>query len=113
MEGYKDSIWAIFAFDDKGRVLAGYNAQMADLTGEDRSGRDYVTAVAAGQDVFVSKNVFPAATDAGMLVFAVAMGVRDDQGKHLGGVVVLPKWSTVTRTLLDPCASATAATASS
>ena len=102
MKAYRDSIWAIFAFDDKGRILAGYNADMADLAGEDRSGKDFVKAVAAGQDVFVSRDVFAATNDVSVLVFAVAMSVRDDQGKHLGGVVVLPRWSTVTQTILDP-----------
>ncbi|MFZ5811247.1 MAG: methyl-accepting chemotaxis protein [Thermodesulfobacteriota bacterium] len=102
MEGYKDTIWAIFAFDESGRILAGYNADMADLAGQDRSGREYVKAVRDNSNTYISTNIFSAGSDTNVLIYAVAMAVKDATGKHLGGVAVFPKWSVVTRTFLDP-----------
>ncbi|QLA15364.1 methyl-accepting chemotaxis protein [Desulfolutivibrio sulfoxidireducens] len=102
MEGYKDSIWAIFAFDATGRVLAGYNAAGEDMAGKNRGDRDYVKAIAQGQDLYVTKDVFPSAANADTLVFAVAVAVKDGAGRRLGGLAVVPKWSTVTQTFIDP-----------
>ena len=102
MEDYKDTIWAMFAFDADGKILVGYNADMADLAGQDRSGREYVTAVRQGQDIQVSRNIFSAGSDTSVLIYSVAIGIKDASGRHLGGVAVFPKWTVATQTHLDP-----------
>ncbi|KUG30052.1 methyl-accepting chemotaxis protein [hydrocarbon metagenome] len=102
MEGYKDTLWAVFAFDADGKILVGYNANMADLTGQDRSGREYVTAVREGRGIHVSRTIFSAGSDTSVLIYSVAVGVKDASGRHLGGVAVFPKWTAATETSLDP-----------
>jgi len=102
MEDYKDTIWAMFAFDADGKILVGYNASMADLTGQDRGGREYITAVRQGQDIQVSRTIFSAGSDTSVLIYSVAVGIKDASGRHLGGLAVFPKWTAATETSLDP-----------
>ncbi|MHC1790970.1 methyl-accepting chemotaxis protein [Solidesulfovibrio sp.] len=101
MEGYKDSMQAIFLFDDAGKILAGYNASMESLAGQMRSDKEYVKAVVAGSDLYITKQVFGATTNTSQLVFAVAVSVKGPDGKRLGGLAVVPKWSAVTEQFLD------------
>ncbi|MDO9630765.1 MAG: hypothetical protein Q7I92_02560, partial [Humidesulfovibrio sp.] len=70
--------WAIFLFDAKGVILAGYNATGADLTGQSRADRDYVKAVVGGQDLFVGKAILKAKSGEGdLFIFALAKAIKD------------------------------------
>jgi methyl-accepting chemotaxis protein len=101
MDGYRDSMQAMFIFDNTGKILAGYNAAMENLAGQSRAEKDYVQAITSGSDFYITKKVFGATTDASKLVFAVAVSIRDEAGKRLGGLAVVPKWSAVTEKYLD------------
>jgi len=89
MKDYQSEYWAMLAFDDKGEVLSGYNADMKDLSGEDQAGNDYVKAILAGQESFVSREIIK--TDSGVFTFAVSRAIKDESGKTIGGVAVFPK----------------------
>jgi len=95
--------WALFIFDDKGVILAGYNAKEQDLTGQSRADRDYVKAILAGQDMFLANNIIKAKSgDGELLIFSVARAIKDANGKVLGGVGAFPKWETFTSAFIDP-----------
>ena len=95
--------WAIFLFDAKGVIIAGYNARQEDLTGQSRADRDYVKAVLGGQDLFVAKEVIKAKSgDGEIFIFALAKAIKGADGKILGGVGAFPKWETFTKSFVDP-----------
>ncbi|MBA4356760.1 MAG: chemotaxis protein [Desulfovibrio sp.] len=95
--------WAIFLFDAKGVIIAGYNARQEDLTGQSRADRDYVKAVLGGQDLFVAKEVVKAKSgDGEIFIFALAKAIKGADGKILGGVGAFPKWETFTKSFVDP-----------
>ena len=95
--------WALFIFDSKGVIIAGYNAKEQDLTGQSRADRDYVKAVLGGQDLFLANNIIKAKSGEGeILIFSVARAVKDANGKVLGGVGAFPKWETFTTAFIDP-----------
>ncbi len=95
--------WAIFVFDAKGIILAGYNAKMEDLTGQSRADRDYVKAVVAGQDLFVANKIIKAKSgDGELFIFSVAKAIKSADGKVLGGVGAFPRWETFTKSFIDP-----------
>ncbi|MDP3426107.1 MAG: cache domain-containing protein, partial [Humidesulfovibrio sp.] len=95
--------WAIFLFDDKGVILAGYNANKEDLTGQSRADRDYVKAVLAGQDIFVAKEILKAKSGEGELfIFSLAKAIKSPSGKVLGGVAAFPRWEAFTKAFIDP-----------
>ena len=100
IESYKN-YWAIFAFDTKGKVVAGFNANMQDMAGGDRSDRDYVKGVLNGQDMVFSDQVMSAKTG-DILIFVVSKAVRSADGKLLGGIAVCPKWNIFTKQFIDP-----------
>jgi methyl-accepting chemotaxis protein len=95
--------WAIFLFDAKGVVIAGYNANKVDLTGQSRADRDYVKAVLGGQDLFVAREVLKAKSGEGdLFIFSLSKVVKDANGKVLGGVAAFPRWETFTKAFIDP-----------
>ncbi len=95
--------WAIFLFDAKGVILAGYNAKGEDLTGQSRADRDYVKAVLGGQDVFVAKEIIKAKSgDGELFIFSLAKAVKDKNGKVVGGVGAFPRWEVFTSAFVDP-----------
>ncbi|PKN07779.1 MAG: chemotaxis protein [Deltaproteobacteria bacterium HGW-Deltaproteobacteria-8] len=95
--------WAIFLFDAKGTIIAGYNALGADMTGQSRADRDYVKAVVGGQDLFVGKTILKAKSGEGdLFIFALAKAIKDKDGKLLGGVGAFPRWETFTKAFIDP-----------
>ena len=100
IESYKN-YWAIFAFDTKGKVIAGFNANMQDMAGGDRSDRDYVQGVLGGKDLVFTDQIMSAKTG-DILIFVVAKAVRGPDGKLLGGVAVCPKWNIFTKNFIDP-----------
>ena len=100
IESYKH-YWAIFSFDLKGKVVSGYNANLQDMAGGDRSDRDYVKAVLGGKDTFFTDQIMSAKTG-DILIFVVAKAVRGPDGKLLGGVAVCPKWNVFTKNFIDP-----------
>ncbi len=100
IESYKN-YWAIFSFDLKGKIVSGFNANMQDMAGGDRSDRDYVKAVLGGKDTFFTDQVMSAKTG-DILIFVVAKAVRGPDGKLLGGVAVCPKWNVFTKNFIDP-----------
>jgi methyl-accepting chemotaxis protein len=96
-------IWALFLFDDKGTILAGYNAKGDDLTGQSRADRDYVKAIVGGQDLFFAKDITTAKSgDGNLFIFSVARAIKDANGKVLGGVGAFPMWETFTKAFIDP-----------
>ncbi|MDQ7834939.1 MAG: methyl-accepting chemotaxis protein [Humidesulfovibrio sp.] len=95
--------WAIFLFDANGVILAGYNANEADLAGQSRAERDYVKAVLGGQDMFVAKEILKAKSGEGeIFIFSLAKAVKDGSGKVLGGVAAFPRWESFTKAFIDP-----------
>ncbi len=94
--------WAIFLFDAKGTILAGYNAKEEDLAGQSRADRDYVKAVLGGQDLFIANQIIKAKSgDGELLIFSLAKAVKSKDGKVLGGVGAFPKWEAFTSAFLD------------
>jgi len=95
--------WALFVLDAKGVILAGYNANKDDLTGQSRADRDYVKAVLGGQDLYVGKEILKAKSGEGELfIFSMAKAIKDKGGKVLGGVGAFPRWEVFTKTVIDP-----------
>ncbi|HWR03682.1 MAG TPA: cache domain-containing protein, partial [Humidesulfovibrio sp.] len=95
--------WALFIFDAKGVILAGYNAKEEDLTGQSRADRDYVKAILSGQDVYFAKDLIKAKSgDGDLFIFSLAKAIKGPDGKVLGGVGAFPKWETFTTAFIDP-----------
>ncbi len=94
--------WAMFSFDMSGKVVAGFNAEGTDMAGADRSGRNYVQALAEGADSFITPSILKSKSGGGILIFGISHVVRDSNGKVLGGVAVFPKWNLFTKEFLDP-----------
>ncbi|MGE4535587.1 MAG: methyl-accepting chemotaxis protein [Desulfovibrio sp.] len=99
--GSYGNYWAIFAFDDKGVIVAGFNAAGKDMAGGNRADRSYVRAVLAGKDLAFTNKIL-AARSGDTLIFVVAKAVRSKDGKLLGGVAVCPKWNFFTKDFIDP-----------
>ncbi|WP_461208548.1 methyl-accepting chemotaxis protein [Desulfocurvus sp. DL9XJH121] len=97
-----DNYWALFVFDAQGRILAGGNARGDDLTGGDRSARDYVRDILAGHETFLGKSLLRAKSGGGLPVAAVAHAVRDDSGRVVGGVGLFPNWTVLTERYIAP-----------
>jgi methyl-accepting chemotaxis protein len=93
--------WSFFIFDDKGRILAGLNAERQDMTGGDRAGRDYVKGILSGKDIAFSDSAMKATTG-DVLIYVVAKAVRSPDGRLLGGVAVCPRWNDFTAETIDP-----------
>ncbi|MBG0775193.1 MAG: Cache 3/Cache 2 fusion domain-containing protein [Desulfovibrionaceae bacterium] len=87
-----DGLWALFVFDADGRVVAGGNARGDDLTGADRAGREYVTAVLGGQESHIGRKIVKAKS-ADLPIATFAHAVRDDTGRVVGGVGLFPNWN--------------------
>jgi methyl-accepting chemotaxis protein len=107
LEGYmrttKDRYWAIFLFDDKGMIVAGYNANMEDLTGQSRADRGYVKAVLGGTDYYSSSDIFKAKSgNQHLLIYAAAKAVKSKDGKTIGAVGAFPRWSVYTSAFIEP-----------
>ncbi len=95
--------WALFIFDAKGVILAGYNAKDEDLTGQSRADRDYVKAILGGQDLYFAKDLIKAKSgDGDLFIFSLAKAIKGPDGKVLGGVGAFPKWDTFTKAFIDP-----------
>ncbi|EPR43851.1 methyl-accepting chemotaxis sensory transducer with Pas/Pac sensor [Desulfovibrio sp. X2] len=101
IKAYPD-YWAMFAFDLHGKVVAGYNALGKNMAGADRSDRDYVKAILAGQESYCSRTILKAkSADKEMLIFGVSAAVHDATGKLVGGVGVFPRWDVFTEHFID------------
>ena len=100
VSGFKD-YFSFFLFDANGKIIAGYNADGKDLAGGDRSDREYVQKILAGQDLVFSDTVFKAASGTS-LIYVVAKAVVGADGKRLGGVVASPLWNQFTASTIDP-----------
>lgn len=96
------SYWSFFVFDTKGRIVAGLNADLKDMTGGDRFDRDYSKAIFGGKSLAFSGSVMTATTDAGVLVYVAAKAVYASDGSLLGVVAVCPRWSDFTAKTIDP-----------
>ena len=94
--------WSFFVFDTKGRIVAGLNADLKDMTGGDRFDRDYSKGIFSGKKLAFSGSVMPATTDAGVLVYVTAKAVYGSDGSLLGAVAVCPRWSDFTKKTIDP-----------
>jgi methyl-accepting chemotaxis protein len=93
------SVWALYLFDLKGKIVAGGNAKES-LAGADRSDATYVKAILGGSDSYMDPSL-RASRSGGDPTFAFARAVRDANGKLLGGVAIFPKWLEFTATYLD------------
>jgi len=93
--------WAILAFDLKGRIVAGVNGDMADLTGGSRADQGYAKKIFSGKDTALSDSVMKA-TSGNVLIFAAAKAVHGKDGALLGGVAVCPRWTDFTAKTIDP-----------
>jgi methyl-accepting chemotaxis protein len=95
--------WAMFLFDAKGVILAGYNAKGEDLAGQNRADRAYFQAVIGGQDLYVDKEILTAKSGEGdLFIFALAKAVKAADGTVLGGIGLFPKWDAFTKAYIDP-----------
>jgi len=103
MVRHSDHYWEVYAFNDKGRIVVGYNADGKNRAGSNRSGRDYVQAILeGGKKQYVSREVFPADSSSDLLLAAASSVVTDSTGKVIGGVAVFPKWSDFSAEFIDP-----------
>jgi len=104
MRGYVKVLpgyWSFLLFDLKGRILAGVNADMGDLTGGERGDRDYAKQIFSGKDVALSESVMKAASG-DVLIYVAARAVRGKDGALLGAVAVCPRWTDFTAKTIDP-----------
>ena len=96
-------LWALFLFDDKGTILAGFNAKGENLAGQSRADRDYVKAILSGQDSFFAEEIVKAKSgDEDIFIFSVVRALKDSHGKVLGGVGAFPRWESFTKSFIDP-----------
>lgn len=100
MKAYPD-YWSFYIFDLKGRILAGVNADSADLAGGDRAGRDYSQQIFDGKPLAISESVMKA-TSGNAVVYVVARAVHDKNGALLGAVAVSPRWDDFAAKAIDP-----------
>ncbi len=97
------SIWSIFIADANGRILAGCNAEGGDLAGQERASRDYFQALAGGQDMVFSPEVYTAASGGGkQYIYTLARAIRDGQGKFLGMIGVFPTMRGLNEDIIAP-----------
>ena len=104
MAGYLKSLpgyWSIFAFDLKGNIVAGLNADNADMTGGNRANREYAKQIFSGKDLVLSDSVMKA-TSGEALIYVVAKAVHGKDGSLLGAVAVCPRWSDFATRTIDP-----------
>ncbi|NCD26919.1 MAG: hypothetical protein EOL86_15215, partial [Deltaproteobacteria bacterium] len=93
----------MFLFDAKGSIIAGYNAEGQDLSGQSRADRDYVRAIAQGQDTYFGQEILSAkSSGAADLTFPVVLAVKGAGGVVKGGIGVFPKWEVFTQAFIDP-----------
>jgi len=96
-------LWSMVVFDEKGIVKAGVNAAGQDLTGGDRSDRDYYKAIMSGKEHFLSQTILTAKSGGeDGYIYSAAHAVRDASGKTIGGVGVFLKWSAFTEKFIQP-----------
>ena len=93
--------WSFLLFDLKGRIVAGVNSDMGDLTGGNRADRDYARQIFSGKDVALSESVMKAASG-DVLIYVAAKAVRGKDGALLGAVAVCPRWTDFTEKTIDP-----------
>ena len=93
--------WSFLLFDLKGRIVAGVNSDMGDLTGGNRADRDYARQIFSGKDVALSESVMKAESG-DVLIYVVAKAVRGKDGAVLGAVAVCPRWTDFTEKTIDP-----------
>ena len=93
--------WSVFAFDAKGKIVAGPNAEGKSQVGGDRADRDYSKAIFSGKAVAFSSGVMKA-TSGDTLIYVAARAVRDADGALLGAVAVCPRWNSFTVETVDP-----------
>ena len=93
--------WSFLLFDLKGRIVAGVNSDMGDLTGGNRADRDYARQIFSGKDVALSESVMKA-TSGDVLIYVAAKAVRGKDGALLGAVAVCPRWTDFTEKTIDP-----------
>lgn len=93
--------WSFLLFDLKGRIVAGVNSDMGDLTGGNRADRDYARQIFSGKDMALSESVMKA-TSADVLIYVAAKAVRGKDGALLGAVAVCPRWTDFTEKTIDP-----------
>ena len=93
--------WAFLVFDLKGRIIAGVNGDMTDLTGGSRADQDYARKIFSGNDTALSDSVMKAESG-NVLIFAAAKAVHGKDGALLGGVAVCPRWTDFTAKTIDP-----------
>ena len=104
LRGYVKALpgyWSFLLFDLKGRIVAGVNADMADLTGGDRADRDYARQIFSGKDVAISESVMKA-TSGDVLIYVVAKAVHGSDGALIGAVAACPRWTDFTEKTIDP-----------
>ena len=104
LRGYVKALpgyWSFLLFDLKGRIVAGVNADMGDLTGGDRADRDYARQIFSGKDVALSESVMKAASG-NVLIYVAAKAVHGSKGELLGAVAVCPRWTDFTEKTIDP-----------
>ncbi len=95
--------WAVFAFDENGTILTGYNAKGTDMAGMDRSDREYVKVILSGKKkIFFSNKILKSKSGNNIFTFAVARVVLDEDGEILGGVGLFPNWESFTTKFIDP-----------
>ena len=93
--------WSFLLFDLKGRIVAGVNSDMGDLTGGNRADRDYARQIFSGKDMALSESVMKA-TSGDVLIYVAAKAVRGKDGALLGAVAVCPRWTDFTEKTIDP-----------
>ncbi len=85
----KGVIAVALAFNTSGQIVAGSNIMGDVMTKGDRRNREYVQAILSGQEVFVSPTLFKS-TSTGKLTGTVAVPVKDNNGKLIGGIAICP-----------------------
>lgn len=80
-------IWSAYAFDIKGKAIAGFNAANKDERGDNKAKHRVVADVLAGSAMAMSREL--TVVEGGRLALRMAVPVRDpDTGQLVGGVQV-------------------------
>lgn len=95
-----DGLWSLYAFDHKGRVIAGSTSSGIDERNKDKTKHFVVREILQGKNLALDPKA--SQNDEGHLIFRLAVAVYDDAGNNLGGLQMSVKIKPFTSKFIDP-----------
>ncbi len=88
---WDSDIWAVFVVGMDGKVVSGLNADGIDMSGLDRSWRDYVQALLRGENQFIWKVQMAKSKDIPVLPLSII--IQNKKGEKQWAVVIMIDWT--------------------